>query len=140
VSEIKHHHFEWDSEKATSNVHKHGVSFEEAATVFEDSFFIAFRSQRLAVAFTEPERIRIISARKLTSRERRNYEKKKKNSQPNDDPLAGELDFEDLEVVALGPGWKKPAPSLRSLKRIRTDNSKRESKSSPKRASNRRAA
>ena len=97
MSEIKHHHFEWDSEKATSNVHKHGVSFEEAATVFDDPFFVAFRSQRhsiderryviigmssqeclLAVAFTEPERIRIISARKLTSRERRNYEKKKK--------------------------------------------------------------
>jgi len=96
VSEIKYHHFEWDSEKATSNVHKHGVSFEEAASVFDDPFFVAFWSQRhsiderryviigmssqerlLAVAFTEHE-IRIISARKLSSRERRNYEKKKK--------------------------------------------------------------
>ena len=93
----RHHHFEWDSEKASSNVRKHGVSFEEAATVFDDSFFVAFRSQRhsvdepryviigmsnqerlLAVAFTENERVRIISARKLSSSERRKYEKKKR--------------------------------------------------------------
>jgi uncharacterized protein len=30
--------FEWDSEKAASNLLKHGVSFEEAVTVFEDVF------------------------------------------------------------------------------------------------------
>ena len=28
--------FEWDAGKAAANVHKHGVSFEEAATVFAD--------------------------------------------------------------------------------------------------------
>ena len=29
--------FEWDSKKARSNFHKHGVSFEDAATVFKDA-------------------------------------------------------------------------------------------------------
>ena len=34
--------FEWDPEKAASNVSKHGVSFEEAQTVFQDALFVAF--------------------------------------------------------------------------------------------------
>jgi len=34
--------FEWDSGKAESNIKKHGVSFEEAATVFEDYNAIVF--------------------------------------------------------------------------------------------------
>jgi uncharacterized protein len=97
VPEVRYQNFEWDSEKATSNVRKHGISFEEASTVFDDPLFVIFRSSKhsvaearyviigmsnqerlLAVAFTEHERIRIISARKLSSRERRKYEKKKR--------------------------------------------------------------
>jgi len=34
--------FEWDREKAWRNLTKHKVSFEEAATVFDDLFFFAF--------------------------------------------------------------------------------------------------
>lgn len=86
--------FEWDPEKAASNISKHGVSFEEAQTVFEDDLFVAFEdpdhsqgesrfiimgqstSKRLlVVAYTERRRaIRLISAREATKRERRDYE------------------------------------------------------------------
>lgn len=34
--------FEWDENKAASNLKKHKVSFNEAETVFDDSLFIAF--------------------------------------------------------------------------------------------------
>ena len=86
--------FEWDSIKAAQNLRKHKVSFNEAATVFGDflsattadpdhsldehRYITVGRSARggfLMVAHAERrERIRIISARRLTPRERRAYE------------------------------------------------------------------
>lgn len=86
--------FEWDAQKAEANRTKHGVSFEEAATVFGDSLAVIFddeahsieeyreiiighsdRSRLLLVSFTErSEKIRIISSRRATKRERRDYE------------------------------------------------------------------
>ena len=86
--------FEWDEVKADSNFRKHGVSFEEAATVFgdylsltiadpqhsedEERCIIIGRSHRgrtVAVAHTERgDHIRIISARLATPREGRDYE------------------------------------------------------------------
>ena len=86
--------FEWDPEKAAENLAKHGVSFEEAATVFRDTLsatgadpdhsvgeerFIIFgfstSSRLLVVAHTEHgDIIRIISARLATSGERKIYE------------------------------------------------------------------
>lgn len=87
--------FEWDQEKAESNLHKHGVSFEEASTVFRDTLsrtihdplHSSFREQRfvtiglsgrnqlLVVVHCDRDKIiRIISARRATRRERRNYE------------------------------------------------------------------
>lgn len=86
--------FEWDDRKAASNSRKHGVSFEEAATVFGDPLAITFadpehsegerrfltfglsRSSRLLViAHAERGRDeRIISARLMTRQERRIYE------------------------------------------------------------------
>lgn len=87
--------FEWDSRKAQANLAKHGVSFEEAASVFGDSLALTFgdpdhsadetrfltfglsRSGRLlAVAHAERGRniIRIISARRATRHERGIYE------------------------------------------------------------------
>jgi uncharacterized DUF497 family protein len=86
--------FEWDREKAQKNLKKHRVSFEEAVTVFYDSFatsfpdpahsteelrFITFgysaRDRLLVVAHAERgETVRIISARLATARERRRYE------------------------------------------------------------------
>ena len=90
--------FEWDPAKAARNFAKHGVSFDEASTVFGDllagtildprhsgeepRFITVGRStgQRLIiVAHAEREdRIRIISARRATRRERRNYESETK--------------------------------------------------------------
>ena len=84
----------WDPEKARSNLRKHGVSFEEAASLFrdvlsvtisdplhssEESRFViigrSHRGQTLVVVHSEVgETIRIISARVATPRERRKYE------------------------------------------------------------------
>ncbi|MBI4513722.1 MAG: BrnT family toxin [Gemmatimonadetes bacterium] len=86
--------FEWDPRKGRTNVAKHGVSFEEAATVFGDPLSLTIadpdhseaeqrflvlglshRSRLLVVAFAEREdTIRIISARRATRRERKQYE------------------------------------------------------------------
>ena len=88
--------FEWDAEKADANVEKHGVLFEEAATVFGDPlgkiigdprhsvsekrFVLMGRSDQdrlLAVMYTERrDVVRIISARSVTRRERKDYEEK----------------------------------------------------------------
>ena len=87
--------FEWDADKARQNIKKHGVSFEEASTVFadplaltiydplhseeEDRFVALGESERrrlLVVCFTDREdKIRIISARVATRKERKDYEK-----------------------------------------------------------------
>lgn len=34
--------FEWDEEKAKTNIDKHGVSFDEATSVFDDPLFLTF--------------------------------------------------------------------------------------------------
>jgi uncharacterized DUF497 family protein len=85
---------EWDAPKARANLKKHGVGFEEAATVFGDPlsstiadplhsvaehrFIIVGRSKQgrvIVVAHAERgDRIRIISARAASRRERRQYE------------------------------------------------------------------
>lgn len=88
--------FEWDENKAVANVKKHGVSFEEAKSVFyddyavlfddpdhsevEDRFLIIGMSSAKGICLVshcyrcEDERIRIISARKATRTERTLYE------------------------------------------------------------------
>ncbi|MEO6807296.1 MAG: BrnT family toxin [Edaphobacter sp.] len=86
--------FEWDDAKSVSNLSKHGVSFLEAVTVFHDGLgllrrdtvhstgedrflLIGISTERniLVVVHVERgERIRIISARRATPRERRTYE------------------------------------------------------------------
>jgi len=87
--------FEWDADKAKSNWIKHGVSFDEATTVFDDSLARIFDNELhsaderrevitghsiskrlLVVCFTErpDERIRIINARLQTPKERKAYE------------------------------------------------------------------
>lgn len=86
--------FEWDPGKAESNLRKHGVSFQEAATTFgdplsvtvpdprhsqeEERYFLFGRSGRgryLAVMHTERHsKVRIVSARLMTAKERREYE------------------------------------------------------------------
>jgi uncharacterized protein len=87
--------FIWDAKKATANSRKHGVSFEEASTAFEDDFAltsadpdhsddeyrwvtfgISARKRLLVVSHTEEEEdiIRVISARPATRAERKLYE------------------------------------------------------------------
>lgn len=86
--------FTWDARKAAANVRKHGVSFEEASTVFRDTLsttgldpdhsigerrFVTFgssnQSRLLVVSHTEEDdTIRIISARLATRQERKIYE------------------------------------------------------------------
>lgn len=86
--------FTWDPHKAESNRRKHGVTFEEASTVFDDPVarlhedpghsiserreIITGHSDRgrlLVVFFTErPSGVRVISARRATPWERRDYE------------------------------------------------------------------
>jgi len=88
--------FEWDKNKAKTNLRKHRVSFEEAETVFEDDFTVtiiddahSFDEKRfvtigeslagrlLIVSHTfDEKKIRIISARKPTKTERKDYEKR----------------------------------------------------------------
>lgn len=86
--------FEWDPAKAAANLDKHGVSFEEGATVFRDPFsatdqdpdhsldeerFITFgvsiSGRLLVVAHADrDDTIRIITARPATPAERKIYE------------------------------------------------------------------
>ena len=86
--------FDWDPEKATANLRRHDVSFDEASTVWNDYFNIELfdhdhsveenrflmigesaEQRLLIISFTERgNRVRIISARELTPKERREYE------------------------------------------------------------------
>jgi uncharacterized protein len=88
--------FAWDSRKAALNQRKHGVSFEEAATVFADPLARIFadaihsknepreiiighssKNRLILVSFTERAEniVRLISARPATRKERADYEK-----------------------------------------------------------------
>jgi len=86
--------FEWDKNKAESNFLKHGITFEEAVTIFADPYLLFTKDSKhseqeerewaigesesvsmLVIVFTmRGENIRIISARKATKRERKSYE------------------------------------------------------------------
>ncbi len=87
--------FEWDKNKAESNQKKHGISFSEATTVFGDPLELTIndpehslneyrflsigkseRGEILIVAYSEEKEnnIRVISARRVTKKEKKNYE------------------------------------------------------------------
>ncbi len=86
--------FEWDGKKAGPNLSKHGVSFEEGLTVFGDPLARIFddddhsieeqreiiighsvKERLLVLCFTAQEHsVRIFSARKVTRKERKDYE------------------------------------------------------------------
>ena len=86
--------FTWDARKAAANLRKHGVSIEEASTVFRDTlsatgldpdhsigehrfvtFGISKQGRLIVVSHTEEDNtIRIISARLATRQERKIYE------------------------------------------------------------------
>lgn len=86
---------EWNYEKATGNLRKHKLSFDEASTVFDDPLAVIFpdevhsihemreiiigysvKNQLVIVVFTErePDIVRIISARLATRKETKDYE------------------------------------------------------------------
>ena len=86
--------FEWDEGKASANYKKHGVSFEEARTIFSDPLYVEFydpdhsqdghryiiigqsaASRLIIVSYSEhDDTIRQINARELTRTEREAYE------------------------------------------------------------------
>lgn len=86
--------FEWDQSKAAANLKKHGVSFEEAKTVFDNPLAVIFgdeahsvdeqreiiighsrQNRLLLIAFTARSgNVRVISARLTTRKEREDYE------------------------------------------------------------------
>ena len=88
--------FEWDNNKALSNISKHGVSFEEASTVLADFLSVTIpdplysENEERLVTIGQSERqrllvvvhaergdvIRLISARQATVRERKRHEEK----------------------------------------------------------------
>jgi len=92
--------FEWDSTKATKNIKIHGVSFDEASTAFKDTLSLtiydplhsdeedrqilignSYKNRLLVVVHTERgDKIRIISARKATKNEKKQYEENTKRS------------------------------------------------------------
>ena len=92
--------FEWDTHKARKNEETHGVSFDEASTAFRDTLSLTIhdplhsdeedrfilignsaRNRLLVVVHTERgENIRVISARKATKKERKQYEENAKRS------------------------------------------------------------
>ncbi len=94
--------FEWNAGKAKKNVVVHGVSFDEASTTFKDGLSLtrfdplhsdeedryvllgrSVRNRLLVVVHTaRGDRIRIISARKATKKERKQYEENAKRSRP----------------------------------------------------------
>ncbi len=86
--------FEWDANKAATNLVKHGISFDEAKTVFDDPLYVGFydpdhsdeehryimigmslQNRLLMMAYTERgDIVRLISAREATRVERKAYE------------------------------------------------------------------
>ncbi|MBM2813434.1 MAG: hypothetical protein HW421_196 [Ignavibacteria bacterium] len=88
--------FEWDEDKAELNFIKHGITFDEAISVFDDELSLTIndtehsiiedrfidiglsnKNRYIVVVYTErQEKIRIISSRLATKMEIRNYEKK----------------------------------------------------------------
>jgi uncharacterized DUF497 family protein len=92
--------FEWDPDKARRNLELHGVSFDEGSTAFKDTLSLTIHdplhsdeedrfilignsatNRLLVVVHTERgENIRIISARKATKKERKQYEETAKRS------------------------------------------------------------
>lgn len=87
--------FQWDASKAASNLRKHGVNFDEAVTVFKDPLALIFDDEKhsedehreiiigystlsrlLLVCFLERQEdiVRIFSARRATTHERKDYE------------------------------------------------------------------
>jgi uncharacterized DUF497 family protein len=93
--------FEWDPEKAKRNLRKHNVSFEEGATVFLDPLAVTYpdpdhaheEDREITIGYSNRQRLlfvshiqrssrmRIISAREATRKERRQHEESDEEKQ-----------------------------------------------------------
>ncbi len=92
--------FEWDLAKAASNNQKHAITFEDATTIFDDPDHFTVNvtkpehgevrimavgsistGRMIAVVYTDRERRRIISARKVRKNEQREYDTRKASAQ-----------------------------------------------------------
>lgn len=95
--------FQWDPKKATANIRKHGISFDEAVTVFKDPLALIFDdtthseyetreivighsilNRLILVCFTESDEqsVRIFSARRATKHEQKDYEENSRIQTP----------------------------------------------------------
>ncbi len=92
--------FEWDPNKAKENLEMHGISFDEASTAFHDTLSLAIydplhseeedrfvligsshRNRLLVIVHTDRgDKIRLVSARKASKKEREQYEENAKRS------------------------------------------------------------
>ena len=122
--------WEWDDEKAASNLEKHRVSFEEAATVFDDPLYVDFydpdhsseehrflivgmstKGRLLIVSYTERAKSgRLISAREVTTAKEKYM---KKDESERSDELRPEYDLRSLRVRRLGPERKSFGDTVR---------------------------
>lgn len=116
--------FEWDEDKAGANLEKHGVSFEEAQTVFDDPLYVDFHDpehsyeEHRCIILGESHRGRYCWYRTrkeamsfvLLAQGRRRPRKEeimKKVETETADELRPEYDLRTLRVRRLGPGRKK---------------------------------
>lgn len=93
--------YEWDEEKNRANIRKHGISFEEVLPMFDDPLFWERHDEShsdgemrfigiapvaglsiVVACFVERSRIRMISARRATSKERKGYYARLEGSHP----------------------------------------------------------
>lgn len=94
MADVVYGDFEWEDAKAAANLAKHGVSFEEAATIFSDPCYILWAdaakegsfwaiglsglARLLTVVHVERGlRFRIVSARQATQAEAKDYERRR---------------------------------------------------------------
>jgi uncharacterized DUF497 family protein len=138
---VQSERFEWDDQKAESNLSKHGVSFNKATAVFEDPFSVTFNdldhsfgelreitygstlfNEVLVVSHTaRGERIRIISARHADKAERRKFMNKKSDEIRDEasDDLRPHYDF-DFSKGVRGK-YYNPRHTVTTLMRIDND-------------------
>jgi uncharacterized DUF497 family protein len=95
--------FQWDPKKATANIRKHGISFDEAVTVFKDPLALTFDDKAhseneyreivighsilnrlILVCFTERDEqvVRIFTSRRATKQEKKDYEENSRTQTP----------------------------------------------------------
>lgn len=117
---------EWNEDKAKRSQEKHGVTFDEAKTVFDDPVYLILpdpdhsigeerfiiinkstQNRLLVVYYTEPDQITRLIRKNSNSHLKVKYMNQKYNSE-SEDELREEYDFNSLPVIATGIGRKNP--------------------------------